>query len=177
MRRYNKYNHDMIMKKILFVLLLSVCVTAMAQRQKVSVGRDGEIIVNGEVVAYIEKEGCKVLSNNCMFTITDENDGLLITVTQQSFTDKERTTPEFPNGTPTAYLVFSFRGYDEVAEVASPFSPKEESIAKQVARWRLIKDKQLDSEAVRQFVAANGTRFSEKERLQNQPPAIKIITR
>lgn len=165
------------MKKLLFVMLMSVCVSAMAQRQKVSVGKDGEMVVNGDTIAYIEKEGCKMLSSTCMFTVTDENDGLLITVSQQSFTDKERTSPEFPNGTPTAYLVFSFRGYDEVAEVDSPFSPKEESVAKLIARWRLIKDKQLDPEAVHQFIAANGTKFSDKERRQNQPPAIQIITR
>lgn len=165
------------MKKLVFVMLMSVCMSAMAQRQKVTVGKDGEMIVNGDTVAYIEKEGCKLLSSTCMFTVTDENDGLLITVTQQSFTDKERTSPEFPNGTPTAYLVFSFRGYDEVAEVDSPFSPKEESIAKLIARWRLIKDKQLDPEAVQQFIAANGTKFSDRERQQNQPPAIQIITR
>lgn len=163
------------MKKTLLTgLLLAVGVTAMAQRQKVTVGKDGEMIVNGDTVAYIEKEGCKLLSSECVFTIVDENDELLITVRQESFTDKERRSNEFPNGTPTAYLVFSFRGSDEVAEVDSPFSPKEESIAKLVARHRLIKGRQLDPEAVRQFITANGTRFSDRERQQNQPPTIII---
>ena len=155
-------------------LLLAVGMTAMAQRQKVAVGKDGEMIVNGDTVAYIEKEGCKLLSSQCVFTIVDENDDLLITVRQESFTDKNRRSHEFPDGTPTAYLVFSFRGSDEVAEVDSPFSPKEESVAKLVARHRLIKDRQLDPEAVRQFITANGTRFSDRERQQNQPPAIII---
>jgi hypothetical protein len=109
-----------------------------------------------------------------VFTIVDENDDLLITVRQESFTDKNRRSNEFPDGTPTAYLVFSFRGSDEVAEVDSPFSPKEESVAQLVARHRLIKDRQLDPEAVRQFITANGTRFSDRERQQNQPPAIII---
>lgn len=167
-----------MMKKLLMcAMMLCVGATVFAQRQKVSVGKDGEMIVNGDTIAYIEKEGCKLLSSTCMFTVTDENDDLLITVKQESFTDKERRSNEFPDGTPTAYLVFSFRGYDAVAEIDSPFSPKEESIAKLVARWRLLKDKQLDPEAVQQFIAANGTKFSDRERQQNQPPAIQIITR
>lgn len=161
-------------KTFAIALLLAVGMTAFAQRQKVSVGKDGEMIVNGDTIAYIEKEGCKLLSSECVFIIVDENDDLLITVRQESFTDKERRSNEFPNGTPTAYLVFSFRGWDEVAEVDSPFSPKEESIAKLVVRNRLIKNHQLDPEAVRQFITANGTRFSDRERLQNQPPAIII---
>lgn len=161
-------------KTFAIALLLAVGATAFAQRQKVSVGKDGEMIVNGDTVAYIEKEGCKLLSSECVFTIVDVNDGLLITVRQESFTDRERRSREFPDGTPTAYLVFSFRGSDEVAEVDSPFSPKEESIAKLVARHRLIKNRQLDPEAVRQFITSNGTRFSDRERQQNQPPAIII---
>ena len=161
-------------KTFAIALLLAIGTTAFAQRQKVSVGKDGEMIVNGDTVAYIEKEGCKLLSTECVFTIVDANDDLLITVRQESFTDRERTSREFPDGTPTAYLVFSFRGSDEVAEVDSPFSPKEASIAKLVARNRLIKDRQLDPEAVRQFITANGTRFSDRERQQNQPPAIII---
>lgn len=162
------------MKKIVFVVLLSVCMNATAQRQKVSISKDGAMVVNGDTIAYIEKEGCKLLSTECVFTIVDANDDLLITVRQESFTDKENRSREFPDGSPTAYLVFSFRGWDEVAEVDSPFSPKEESVAKLVARHRLIKDRQLDPEAVRQFITANGTRFSDRERQQNQPPAIII---
>lgn len=162
------------MKNLFIVVLLSICISATAQRQKVAVGKNGEMIVNGDTVAYIEKEGCKLLSSQCVFTIVDENDDLLITVRQESFTDKNRRSREFPDGTPTAYLVFSFRGSDEVAEVDSPFSPKEESVAKLVARHRLIKDRQLDPEAVRQFITANGTRFSDRERQHNQPPAIII---
>ncbi|MBR1798500.1 MAG: hypothetical protein IJ761_01180 [Bacteroidales bacterium] len=165
------------MKKVILVCvtLIACTSTLLAQRQKVSVGKDGEMIVNGETVAYIEKEGCKLLSNTCMFTITDENDNLLMTITQKEFADKEYASAKFPNGAATFYLVFSFRGYEAVAEVDSPIIPKSEAIAKIIARWRLIKDKQLDPEAVQQFITANGTKFSEKERLQNQPPAIQII--
>ncbi len=162
-------------KTLTIAILLAISATGFAQRQKVTVGKEGEMIVNGETVAYIEKEGCKLLSATCKFIITDENDDILITVAQESFTDRERTSPEFPDGTPTAYLVFSFRGVDEVAEIDSPFSPKEESVAKLIARWHLLKDKQLDPEAVQQFITANGRKFSDKEHRQNQPPAIQII--
>ena len=52
---------------------------------------------------------------------------------------------------------------------------KEESVAKIVVQWRLIKDKRLDPEAVAQFITHYGNRYSEKERRQNQPPAIQVI--
>ena len=45
-------------KTFAIALLLAVGMTAFAQRQKVSVGKDGEMIVNGDTIAYIEKEGC-----------------------------------------------------------------------------------------------------------------------
>lgn len=164
------------MKKLTFILLFSaLCFTAFAQRQKVTIGKDGELMINGEVVAYIEREGCKLLSPTCQFFITDENDNMLITITQQGFTDKTRTSRESPNGTPVAYLVFSFKGFDQVGEIDSPFSMKEETIGRLIAQWHLIKDRKLDPEAVEQFITANGRKFSEKERLQSQPPAIQII--
>lgn len=166
--------YDMKKAILTLAILLAICTVCVAQRQKVTVGKDGEMIVNGDTVAYIEKEGCKLLSATCRFIVTDLNDDILITVMQQSFTDRERTSPEFPDGTPTAYIVFSFRGYDEVAETDSPFAPKEESVAKLIARWHLLKDKKLDPEAVQQFITANGRKFSDKERRQNQPPTIII---
>lgn len=44
------------MKRLVFVILLSICTAAMAQRQKVAVGNDGSMIVNGDTIAFIEKE-------------------------------------------------------------------------------------------------------------------------
>ncbi len=164
------------MKKLTFILLFSaLCFTTLAQRQKVTIGKDGELMINGERAAYIEREGCKLLSPTCQFFITDENDNMLITITQQGFTDKTQTSREFPNGTPVAYLVFSFKGFDQVGEIDSPFSMKEETIGRLIAQWHLLKDRKLDPEAVEQFITANGRKFSEKERLQSQPPAIQII--
>ena len=81
---------------LLIALLLAVGATTFAQRQKVSVGKDGEMIVNGDTIAYIEKEGCKLLSSECVFTIVDENDDLLITVRQESFSDRERQQNQPP---------------------------------------------------------------------------------
>lgn len=164
------------MKKIVFVVLLSVCMNATAQRQKVSISKDGAMVVNGDTIAYIEKEGCKMLSPSCQFFITDETDAVMITATMRSFTDKERPTPEFPEGVKVAYLVFSFQGMDVTAEVDCPsMIVKEESVAKIVVQWRLIKDKRLDPEAVAQFITHYGNRYSEKERRQNQTPAIQVI--
>lgn len=71
-------------------------------------------------------------------------------------------------------VLVSARGYDEVAETDSPFAPKEESVAKLIARWHLLKDKKLDPETVQQFITANDRKFSDKERRQNQPLTIII---
>lgn len=164
------------MKNLFIVVLLSVCISATAQRQKVFISKDGTMVVNGDTIAYIEKEGCKMLSSSCQFFITDDNNAIMITATMRSFTDKERPTREFPKGVKVAYLVFSFQGMNATAEVDCPsMIVKEESVVKIVAQWRLIKDKRLDPEAVAQFITHYGNRYSEKERRQNQPPAIQVI--
>mgnify|MGYP003556736521 CR=1 FL=1 len=46
------------------------------------------------------------------------------------------------------YLVFSFNGYQDVAEIDSPLILKEETVAKLIARWNLIKDKKLNPEGI-----------------------------
>ena len=164
------------MKKVLIIaMLLAISMAGFAQRQKVTVGKDGEMIVNGDTVAYIEKEGCKLLSTTCQFFISNENNDLLITITQQSFTDKDKTTPQRPNGVPVVYLVFLFNGYKDVAEIESPFTLKEETVAKLITRWNLIKDKRLNPEGIEHFINANGCKYSEKERRQSQPPTIQVV--
>ena len=164
------------MKKVLIIaMLLAISMAGFAQRQKVTVGKDGEMIVNGDTVAYIEKEGCKLLSSTCQFFISNENNDLLITITQQSFTDKDYANPKHPDGVPVVYLVFSFNGYKDVAEIESPFTLKEETVAKLITRWNLIKDKKLNPEGIEHFINANGCKYSEKERRQSQPPTIQVV--
>ena len=164
------------MKKVLIIaMLLAISMSGFAQRQKVTVGKDGEMIVNGDTVAYIEKEGCKLLSSTCQFFISNENNDLLITITQQSFTDKDYANPKHPDGVPVVYLVFSFNGYQDVAEIDSPLILKEETVAKLIVRWNLIKDKRLNPEGIQHFINANGCKYSEKERRQSQPPTIQVI--
>lgn len=58
----------------------------MARRQKLTVGKDGAMIVNGDTIAYIEKEGCMMLSTYCQFFITDECDALMIPPQRQNCT-------------------------------------------------------------------------------------------
>ena len=156
-------------------MLLAISMAGFAQRQKVTVGKDGEMIVNGDTVAYIEKEGCKLLSSTCQFFISNENNDLLITITQQSFTDKDYANPKHPDGVPVVYLVFSFNGYKDVAEIDSPLILKEETVAKLITRWNLIKDKRLNPEGIQHFINANGCKYSERERRQSQPPTIQVV--
>lgn len=63
--------YDMKKAILTLAILLAICTVCVAQRQKVTVGKDGEMIVNGDTVAYIEKEGCKLLSATCRFIVTD----------------------------------------------------------------------------------------------------------
>ena len=164
------------MKKVLIIaMLLAISMAGFAQRQKVTVGKDGEMIVNGDTVAYIEKEGCKLLSSTCQFFISNENNDLLITITQQSFTDKDYANPKHPDGVPVVYLVFSFNGYKDVAEIDSPLILREETVAKLITRWNLIKDKRLNPEGIQHFINANGCKYSERERRQSQPPTIQVV--
>lgn len=46
------------------------------------------------------------------------------------------------------------------------------STLEEVITWQLASTQ--NPEAVRQFITANGTRLSDRERQQNQPPAIII---
>ena len=163
------------MKKLIILFLVLAGLSSFAQRQKVFV-KEGEIFVNGDRLAFIEKEGCKLLSQTCQFFITDEADKLLITVSMRSFADREQASPQFPDGVSVSYLVFSFKGIDATAEVDCPsMAVKEEQVAKIIARWGLIRDGELVPDAVDQLITHYGNRFSEKERRQNQPPAIQVF--
>ncbi len=68
------------------MLLISVSSTTLAQRQKESISKDGAMVVNGDTIAYIEKEGCKMLNASCQFFITDEGDALVIPPPRQNCT-------------------------------------------------------------------------------------------
>lgn len=164
------------MKKATLVLtLLAISLTGMAQRQKVRVGEDGEMTVNNQTIAYIERVGCKVLSSNCEFYITNANDTMLITATMQSFKDRSQRSQQFPEGQTVSYLTFSFNGFDSTAEIEIPgLSVKTETVAKLIAQWRLINNGRLNPDGVNQFITHYGNRFSERERLQHQAPAIQI---
>lgn len=153
-------------KTLLLTLLLAMAATVSAQRQKVDVTRHGEITLGNQVIAYIEKVGCKLLSTDCQFFVTDEYDNLLIAVTTQRYRDTDRILPGHPESGMVNYYVFAFKGFETTAEVEITGSPNEDTIAEIIARWRLIKGKRLDPEAVKLFVSAYGTRLSDKEKRQ-----------
>lgn len=156
-------------KKLLTLLLVAFAATLCAQRQKVTVNADGEIVVGNQVIAHIEKEGCKLLSSDCQFFITDENDNLLIAVTSHSFYDKRTSNPSNPNGTLVNYLRFAFRNFTATAEMEQTGMLKEETIVNIIGHWRLIKNKELDPHAVKLFIAAHGNRYSDMERMLLMP--------
>ena len=156
-------------KALLTLLLITSAATLCAQRQKTTVTADGEIVVGNQVIAHIEKERCKLLSPDCQFFITDENDNLLIAVTSHSFYDRRGASPSNPNGTMVNYLRFSFRNFNTTAEMEQTGSLKEETIVNIISRWRLIKNKKLDPDAVKLFVAAHGNRYSDMERMLQMP--------
>lgn len=150
-------------RTIVLALLLALTATLCAQRGKVEVNRHGEIVAGNQVIAHIEKVGCKLLSADCQFFITDENDNLLIAVNTLSFRDNSLVIPNQPNSGTVNYYVFAFKGFESTAEIEITGVPKEETIAEIITRWRLIKGKRLDPDAVKLFVSAYGTRFSDKE--------------
>ena len=165
------------MKKVLTIaMLLAISMAGFAQRQKVTVGKEGEMIVNGDTVAYIEREGCKYFSSDCMIYIVNENNEILIYITLKSFVDKDYISLKSPNGRTKYYLSFSFPGYDETAEMEVSYEMiKEKAIAKQIVLWNLIKDKKLNPEGVNGFITTIGHSYSDKERRQSNIPIIQIV--
>lgn len=160
------------MKKLTMIfsaLLLSVSVFA----QKAEV-KGEQLLIDGQEVAKIEKDGCGAFSPTCNYYINDLSDEPLMTVVAESMSDPDNISDGNSKGT-VRYLRFFFNGFDGVAETINPalLALRPKDVAKVIAKAKLIKDGKLDDAAVARFIKINGTRFSDRQKELN--PKVIII--
>lgn len=160
------------MKKIFLFLILST-ISFSAFSQKVDVKKN-EILQDGQAIALIEKDGCTVITTSCSFYISSLDGESWITIVEETMYDPAKITSTNEDGK-VRYLRFSFTGIDGVAEVANPalINTKPKDIAKIIVKAKLIKNGTLDENAIRNFINANGTRFSDRQKEIN-PKVIYI---
>jgi len=152
------------MKKLFFIIgILFLSISVQAQKQKVDVSKDNKILVDGTEIATIEKDGCG-FGATCNFYIRNSEGKTLVTLMMQDFYDPTEISQANPKGR-VIYLRLSFADEKGVAEVPSPML-NVKSVAKIVVKARLIKDNELDDVEVRNFIQANGTRYSDRQNRQ-----------
>jgi len=160
------------MKK-LTTLITAVFFSAVTFAQKADVKKD-EILSDGKSIAKIEKDGCGALSPTCNFYVSSLNGDPLITVVALDMIDPMQSNAGNPEGK-VRFLRFSFTGINGVAEIRNPamLNTKPKDVAQSIVKARLIKDGKLDESAVINFIQANGTRYTDRQREIN--PQIIII--
>ncbi|MBS1643625.1 MAG: hypothetical protein JST36_01175 [Bacteroidetes bacterium] len=160
------------MKRI-YLLTSALVLSLNIWAQSVDVEND-EILEAGQAIARIEKEGCGAFSHSCNFYISDLSGSQLITVVGADLKDPDRASSGNPDGK-VSFLRISFTGRDEIAEIRNPslMATRAKDVAKSIIKAKLIKDGKLDESAVNNFIRANGTRFTDREK-QLHPTTIII---
>ncbi len=146
------------MKKIIFFLLLCCSQQLIAQKIEIT---DNAVTVDGKPYAQVEKEGCKGLSKNCIYTVKNTAGKTLIIVTRHSVYMAESRSQSNPDGT-VLYAQYVFLdSIGQKAEMERVYMNTEKFV-KFLVKSQFIKDDALDAEAVRSFVLVNGTPFSDR---------------
>src|SRR5690554_4934817 len=154
-------------------LITAVLLTAVTFAQKAEVKKD-EILSDGKAIAKIEKDGCGALSPTCNFYVSSLGGEQFITVVALDMIDPIQSNAGNPEGR-VRFLRFSFTGINGVAEIRNPamLATKPKDVAQSIVKARLIKDDKLDETAVINFIQANGTRYTDRQREIN--PQIILI--
>src|SRR5690625_1920830 len=160
------------MKK-LTILITALVFSAVAFAQKADVKKD-EILSDGKPIAKIEKDGCGAFSPTCNFYISSLESEPLITVVALDMIDPMQANADNPE-VRVRFLRCSFTGINGDAEIRIPamLDNKSKDVAQSIVKARLIKDGKLDESAVINFIQANGTRYTDRQREIN--PQIIII--
>ena len=150
--------------KQMLMLAATLCLAGHLYAQKAEVNKNGELLSDGKVIATIEKEGCGIVSPTCSFNVYNTDGDLLIIVMVLDYKDPSEVSSGNQDGT-VRYLRYCFNGMGGHAELPDPASTVIKPIhaAQSIVKWKLIRDGRLDEEAVRSFIQAYGTRFSERQ--------------
>lgn len=159
--------------KILSILFVTILLAPVSYAQKPDV-KKGNVLSDGKAIAKIEKDGCGALSPTCNFYISSLSGESLITVVALDMRDPLQVNAGNPDGL-VRFLRFSFTGINGVAEIRNPamLVTKLKDVAQSIVKGKLIKDGKLDETTVINFIRANGTRYSDRQKEIN--PQIIII--
>lgn len=158
-------------KKLALTIAVIMVATAVIFAQKADVSKDGKRILSDNTpIALVDKEGCGMLSLECVYYVNSLDSELLITIAEQEFLDPTQATSANPDGK-VRFLRFAFMGYNETAEIRNPsmMKAKPKDVAKSIVKARLIVNGKLDEKAVRQFINLNGNRFTDRLKELRQP--------
>lgn len=146
--------------KTIFLLLFCILLNHTLTAQKVEVDKAHRLTVDGQLYAFIEKDGCGFGSPTCGFTVQDSSGKKVLVIRLEEFNDLAERKPSNTQGRVT-YLSFVFLESKQKAEIGL-FSLKTEKVAKMIVKNELFKDGKLNQEAVDNFVLINGTPFSKR---------------
>jgi hypothetical protein len=149
---------------------------AFAQKHDVEV-EDGEILVDDTPFANIERDGCGFGDAQCAWYISNLQGKKLLTVRQMVFKDPIERSASNKEGT-VVYFQYTFSGSDAKAETAPVgIGKRDEKVATRVVKARLIKDSALEPDVVADFIAENGTPYSDRRKAIGGPDVIIINNR
>jgi len=162
------------MKKLPTILAVLLFTTTI-QAQTVEV-RNDRILVDGNAIATITRQGCRAASLDCTHFIRSSEGRTLITVIARDFVDPNQRTAGNPEGK-VWYLRFSFADGRGVAEVADPSirNIRPRDVARIIVSANLIEGDDLNEVEVQNFIQAHGTHFSDRRQELNRDRQIIIV--
>lgn len=170
----SQIKNTIIMKRFFLLLIATFLFSFFTNAQKSEV-KDGVIYHEGNAIAKIEKEGCGAFSSTCSFYIKSLSGELLITIVALEMKDPDEISIADSEGN-VRYLRYSFSGINGVAETKNPskLTTKPKDVIQSIVKGGLIKEGKLDETAVLNFINANGTRFTQRQKDLNNPQIIII---
>jgi hypothetical protein len=161
------YHKQVHMQRLLFLLLtLSISVISHAQVIKL-IGKK-RIQADGKDYALMEAMGCSAVDDKCQFLILNLLGERVCVIRSMNYIDQENKNRWFRRG-PGAYLQFIFPTTGKRAETAYPSRRiSMQTLAEIVVQAGFLKEGVADEAAIRQFVNANGTPFTQKAKEFNE---------
>jgi hypothetical protein len=155
-----------LMKILLFTLLLLTSFLSGAYAQKI-VFKKGVIFLDNQPYAHMAADG-----DRCFYISNLKNERLFV-INRLSLNDPTAAEPTNPTGE-VKYWQFVFTKSKTVVETPyqRTYGETERVIARKICLAQLLKNDELDPQALADFVTNNGTLFTERRRALNNPPML-----
>lgn len=154
------------MKTLLFTLLLLTGFLSEAYAQNIAV-KKGIILLDNQPYARMMADG-----DRCFYISNLKNERLFV-VNRLSLNDPAAAQAANPTGE-VKYWQFVFTKSKTVVETPyqRTYGETERVIVRKICLAQLLKNDELDPQALADFVTNNGTLFTERRRALNSPPML-----